>query len=273
MSAPAQTFNGITIDRTVSDGDRIDAFGGLEVVATPGHSPGQIAFYQPERKILFTGDTMMNLWGKLRPPFAMATPDMDEAKRSIQKIAALDVEIACFGHGVPLTQQYQRRDPRFCPADQRATSINNKTRCKGLVLALYSANCSQRHNKERAIMPSKSIRLLLPVLALIAGLAAAACGTAATPEWAAEAQATQVALAATSDHLTAIAPTATFTSTRPIRPFRRRQRQLTRPSRRRRPPPQLTRPSHRRPRRLRKPHQVSRDSPTASPPPIPPTGR
>ena len=62
-------------------------------------------------------------------------------------------------------------------------------------------------------MPSKSIRLLLPVLALIAGIAAAACGTVATPEWAAEAQATNVALAATSDHLTAIAPTATFTST------------------------------------------------------------
>ncbi len=104
MSTPAQTFKGITIDRTVSDGDRIDAFGGLEVIATPGHSPGQIAFYQPERKILFTGDTLMNLWGKLRPPFAMATPDMDEAKRSIQKVAALDVEIACFGHGAPLTQ-------------------------------------------------------------------------------------------------------------------------------------------------------------------------
>ncbi len=97
------TFKGITVDRTVNDGDRIDAFGGLQVVATPGHSPGQIAFYQPERKILFTGDTMGNLLGKLRLPFAFATPDMDEARRSIRKVAALDVEIACFGHGVPLT--------------------------------------------------------------------------------------------------------------------------------------------------------------------------
>ncbi len=61
-------------------------------------------------------------------------------------------------------------------------------------------------------MPSKSIRLLLPVLALIAGIAAAACGTTATPEWATEAQATQVALAATNDHLTEIAPTATPTT-------------------------------------------------------------
>jgi mono/diheme cytochrome c family protein len=53
------------------------------------------------------------------------------------------------------------------------------------------------------------MRILLPVLALSAMLAAAACGTVATPEWAAEAQETRVAQAATSDHLTAIAPTFT----------------------------------------------------------------
>lgn len=61
-------------------------------------------------------------------------------------------------------------------------------------------------------MPSKSIRLLLPVLALFAGIFAAACGSVATPEWAAEAQETRVALAATDEHLTAIAPTATPTT-------------------------------------------------------------
>ncbi len=58
-------------------------------------------------------------------------------------------------------------------------------------------------------MPGKFIRLLLLALALIAGITAAACGTVATPEWAAEALATQTAQAATSQHLTAIAPTAT----------------------------------------------------------------
>lgn len=56
---------------------------------------------------------------------------------------------------------------------------------------------------------TKRMRILLPVLALSAMLAAAACGTVATPEWAAEAQETRVAQAATSDHLTAIAPTFT----------------------------------------------------------------
>ncbi len=60
-------------------------------------------------------------------------------------------------------------------------------------------------------MPGKFIRILLPLLALASGIAVASCGTVATPEWAAEAQGTRAALVATSDHLTAIAPTATPT--------------------------------------------------------------
>lgn len=62
-------------------------------------------------------------------------------------------------------------------------------------------------------MPRKPIRVLLPVLALCAAAAASACGTVATPEWAAEAQSTQAALLVTSEHLTEIAPT--FTPTTP----------------------------------------------------------
>lgn len=93
---------GITVDQAVREGDVIPTLGGLQVVATPGHSPGQIAFWQPERKILITGDTMMHVVG-LRLPFAVATVDMAEAKRSIKKVAQLDAEIACFGHGNPMT--------------------------------------------------------------------------------------------------------------------------------------------------------------------------
>lgn len=103
LHAPPMTFKGIKVDRTVRDGDVIESMGGLRVIATPGHSPGQIAFWQPERKILFTGDTMMHILGKLRLPIAMATVDMDEAKRSIGKVAKLDARVACFGHGEPLT--------------------------------------------------------------------------------------------------------------------------------------------------------------------------
>jgi mono/diheme cytochrome c family protein len=66
-------------------------------------------------------------------------------------------------------------------------------------------------------MPVNHIRLVLPAAALIALFGAAACGSVATPEWSVEAQGTRVALAATSDYLTANAPTFTPTFT-PIPP-------------------------------------------------------
>ncbi|MBK8024090.1 MAG: cytochrome c [Chloroflexi bacterium] len=58
-------------------------------------------------------------------------------------------------------------------------------------------------------MMQRSLRIFTPLLFALAALLVAACGTVATPEWAEEAQATQVALAATDEHLTAIAPTHT----------------------------------------------------------------
>ncbi len=58
-------------------------------------------------------------------------------------------------------------------------------------------------------------RWSLLVFVLAVAIFASACGTVATPEWAAEAQETRAALAATDEHLTAIAPTATATAVPP----------------------------------------------------------
>ncbi len=66
-------------------------------------------------------------------------------------------------------------------------------------------------------MIGKPIRLISFVLALAAALFISACGTVATPEWAADAQATNVAAAETFAYETSIAPTATFTNT-PVPP-------------------------------------------------------
>lgn len=105
IEKPAIEGNGgTTIDRTVTDGEVInEVLGGLQVIFTPGHSYGHIAFWQPDKRLLITGDAMMHFLGRLSLPFAAFTPDMDEAKRSIKKLAELDVEVACFGHGAPIT--------------------------------------------------------------------------------------------------------------------------------------------------------------------------
>jgi glyoxylase-like metal-dependent hydrolase (beta-lactamase superfamily II) len=100
---------GTPVDRTLTDGDLLaEVFGGLRAVATPGHSPGHMSFWQPERRILITGDVVMRTpW--LRLPYAAYTPDMAQNKRSLKHVAELGAEIICFGHGVPLTKDAAAR--------------------------------------------------------------------------------------------------------------------------------------------------------------------
>lgn len=105
MIAKPQTLKGTPVDRTLDDGDVLpEVMGGLHVIATPGHSPAHIAFWQPERRVLIVGDVMMNLFGNVRLPFAAYTVDMEEDKRSVAKLTQYDAEVVCFGHGKPITQ-------------------------------------------------------------------------------------------------------------------------------------------------------------------------
>lgn len=104
MRPPETMLTPTPVDREVQDGELIaEVLGGLQVIATPGHAPGHLAFWQPQRRILFCGDAIMRLLG-LRLPFPFFTVDMAENKRSIRRIAELDAAIVCFGHGGPLTR-------------------------------------------------------------------------------------------------------------------------------------------------------------------------
>jgi glyoxylase-like metal-dependent hydrolase (beta-lactamase superfamily II) len=47
----------VRVDREVDDGDQIDLGGGTQVVclAVPGHTPGSVAYYLPQPRILLPG--------------------------------------------------------------------------------------------------------------------------------------------------------------------------------------------------------------------------
>lgn len=92
------------VDRELADGDEIDCLGGMLVVHTPGHTPGSISLYSRARRLLFCGDAAANTFG-LRPPIGWFTEDAAAARDSIRKLAALDVDLALFGHGRPITRE------------------------------------------------------------------------------------------------------------------------------------------------------------------------
>lgn len=82
----------------VADGDVLPVLGGLRVVHTPGHTPGSICLYSPERRLVIVGDILQRLRGEVTYPNHIFTDDMGEARRSIARLAELDVETILFSH-------------------------------------------------------------------------------------------------------------------------------------------------------------------------------
>lgn len=82
----------------VADGDILPALGGLRVVHTPGHTPGSICLYSPRDRILFTGDVLQRRRGRISFASGLYSDDHAQARRSVQRLAELDVRIIVFAH-------------------------------------------------------------------------------------------------------------------------------------------------------------------------------
>ena len=91
-------------DRTLQPGDRL---GSLLVIAAPGHSPDQVAFFDKRDGTLIAGDAFQTLGGfavsgvtRWRFPFpASATWDLPTAVRTARTLADLDPQRLAVGHG------------------------------------------------------------------------------------------------------------------------------------------------------------------------------
>ena len=90
--------------QTVTDGDMI---GSLKVIATPGHTPGHIAFYDQRDGSLIAGDAFQTLGGVavagvvrwLFPLPGFATWHKPTAAQSAEKLLALNPKRLAIGHG------------------------------------------------------------------------------------------------------------------------------------------------------------------------------
>ena len=87
------------VDVEISDGQQIPVGEGFVAHHTPGHTAGHVSFLYPSSRVLFVGDAAANMLGRLGPPFGLYSEDHEAVKSSIAKLAALDFDVACFGHG------------------------------------------------------------------------------------------------------------------------------------------------------------------------------
>ena len=88
------------IDRAVADGD---AIGPLQAIHAPGHSPGHLAFYWPERRALFAGDAIVT-WPTLAPGWPAFNLNPTQQRASLGRMAGLDVSLIGVGHGEPIVR-------------------------------------------------------------------------------------------------------------------------------------------------------------------------
>lgn len=93
--------------RVAADGSTIM---GLEVVTTPGHTPGHISVLDPVAGVLVAGDALVGAadGGGVAGPDAAYTADMDTAIASVRKLARRDFATVLVGHGEPVESDGSR---------------------------------------------------------------------------------------------------------------------------------------------------------------------
>ena len=97
------------VDIRLADGDVLEPLGGLRVVHTPGHTPCSISLYSPRNKLLIVSDTLVRSRRDIRLPHKMVATDFAQAIHSVRKMAELDFDILCFGHGKPFIGDASRK--------------------------------------------------------------------------------------------------------------------------------------------------------------------
>jgi glyoxylase-like metal-dependent hydrolase (beta-lactamase superfamily II) len=92
----------VAVDGLLQDGDHLDLLGGATVVHLPGHTPGSIGLHFPSERLLICGDTIDHRRQRLRPPPKLFSADMDQALASLRRMAELEFDVLCPGHGDPI---------------------------------------------------------------------------------------------------------------------------------------------------------------------------
>jgi glyoxylase-like metal-dependent hydrolase (beta-lactamase superfamily II) len=93
------------VARPLTDGETLPILsgeGGLQVIATPGHTLGHVSLYLATRRLLFAGDALRHSGEKVVPSPAMFNRDHMQALRSFVDLTRLEIEASLPGHGAPI---------------------------------------------------------------------------------------------------------------------------------------------------------------------------
>jgi glyoxylase-like metal-dependent hydrolase (beta-lactamase superfamily II) len=90
------------VDIQLEGGEVVGPLGGMEVIHTPGHTPGSISLFSPQKKLLIVGDILNNGHRELHLTPRSISNDVSQARESVKRLTQLDFDILCCGHGRPI---------------------------------------------------------------------------------------------------------------------------------------------------------------------------
>jgi glyoxylase-like metal-dependent hydrolase (beta-lactamase superfamily II) len=85
--------------QAVGNGDSVF---GLDIIETPGHTPGHIAVLDPISGLLVAGDSLNGAGGGVIGPNPQFSSDHAQALESVGVLATLEYDTVLFGHGEPV---------------------------------------------------------------------------------------------------------------------------------------------------------------------------
>jgi glyoxylase-like metal-dependent hydrolase (beta-lactamase superfamily II) len=103
LSYTGQSAERFEVDDTICAGERLK-LGGLdwEALAAPGHDPYALMFYQPEARILISGDALwQNGFGLIFSELIGEPGAFAETRATLEAISRLDIATVIPGHGAP----------------------------------------------------------------------------------------------------------------------------------------------------------------------------
>lgn len=82
----------------IEDGQILPILDGLQVVHVPGHTPGSVCLYAARHRLLFVGDALQVIRGRVTFASRVFSEDLALARASVARLAELDVETIAFSH-------------------------------------------------------------------------------------------------------------------------------------------------------------------------------
>ena len=121
MTPPLDRF------KPLQDGLVLPALGGLEVVHTPGHTPGSVCLFAPGPGLLFVGDTLQRQFGRVSFASGLFSDDAAAARASVQRLAPLHVKTIVFSH-YPALDEGAANDPRWARPSSPGDVVGRRSR-------------------------------------------------------------------------------------------------------------------------------------------------